>query len=106
MALSLGKPGPANLERLLPKRPGIATGHGKRLWWVVLSLNCMGIARASRRPLRGLLSMTYCYGGIKKERHPEERPQGASRRTLGARPTRLSHYPAVETLGQCSFLIY
>jgi len=36
--------------------------------------------------------MTKACGGIKKERHPEERPQGASRRTHEAAPTKLGHY--------------
>ena len=39
--------------------------------------------------------MTQAYGRIKKERHPEECPQGASRRTHKVAPTKLGHYPGL-----------
>src|SRR6185295_8951672 len=41
----------------------------------------IGIARPSRRPLRGLLRMRNSLSAIKDLPHPEERPKGASRRT-------------------------
>src|SRR5437667_1639989 len=41
----------------------------------------ISILRPSRRPLRGLLRMTFFLNAIKELRHPEERPEGASRRT-------------------------
>src|SRR5262252_3898341 len=46
------------------------------------SLKCwIQIVRPSRRPLRGLLRMRTDFRAILSFPHPEERPEGASRRT-------------------------
>jgi len=47
---------------------------------------CRTALRPSRRTLRVLLRMRYVYGGIKKDPHPEEPAQRASRRTHNADP--------------------
>jgi len=50
----------------------------------IAAKNCAGLLRPSRRALRALLRMTYVFDGIKKECHPEEPAQRASRRTHSA----------------------
>src|SRR5439155_15674505 len=49
--------------------------------------------RPSRRPLRGLLRMRFFLNAINLP-HPEERPEGASRRTHDARTATFSHSSA------------
>jgi hypothetical protein len=44
-------------------------------------MNWIDDVHPSRRPLRGLLRMRNNLGAIPNPPHPEERPQGASRRT-------------------------
>src|SRR5882672_4496311 len=53
----------------------------KPLCCVIATSLWIGIARPSRRPLRGLLRMRIFLNAINNLPHPEERPQGASRRT-------------------------
>ncbi len=42
--------------------------------------------------------MTYAFAGIERERHPEEPPKAASRRTHGADPAKLGDCPLAELL--------
>ena len=61
----------------------------ERMLLYPIDRRCIGIARASETRLgraSALLSMTrLIVDATKAERHPEERPKGASRRTHGGR---------------------